>query len=141
MESPVRGQRARRVRRCRPGKRTSRKADTAPWSDQLVYAGRSLRVDAGQPASRQASPRPQTDVTDACWLAELLECGLLAGSFVPPAVIRQLWDVTRYRKRLVQDRTREVQRIDKTLQDTAIKLDWASCWPSDWARRCSSGGW
>jgi transposase len=46
----------------------------------------------------------------------------VAGSFVPPPVIRQLRDVTRYRKRLIQDRTREAQRVDKTLQDAAIKL-------------------
>ncbi len=67
-------------------------------------------------------PGRKTDVKDAVWLAELLECGLLAGSFVPPPVIRQLRDLTRYRKRLIQDRTREAQRIDKVLEDAAIKL-------------------
>ncbi|HSK96736.1 MAG TPA: IS110 family transposase, partial [Euzebyales bacterium] len=51
-------------------------------------------------------PGRKTDVKDAVWLAELLECGLLAGSFVPPPVIRELRDLTRYRKRLIQDRTR-----------------------------------
>src|SRR4051794_2879861 len=45
----------------------------------------------------------KTDVLDAEWLAELLEHGLLRGSFVPPPVIRQLRDLTRYRKRLIQD--------------------------------------
>jgi transposase len=60
-------------------------------------------------------PGRKTDVTDACWLAELLECGLLAGSFVPPPVIGELRDVTRYRKRLVQMRTREAARVDKVL--------------------------
>ena len=67
-------------------------------------------------------PGRKTDVKDAVWLAELLECGLLAGSFVPPPVIRELRDLTRYRKRLIQDRTREAQRVDKVLQDAAIKL-------------------
>jgi transposase len=67
-------------------------------------------------------PGRKTDVKDACWLAELCECGLLSGSFVPPPVIRELRDVTRYRKRLIQDRTRETQRVDKVLQDAAIKL-------------------
>ncbi len=67
-------------------------------------------------------PGRKTDVKDAVWLAELLECGLLAGSFVPPPVIRQLRDLTRYRKRLIQDRTREAERIDKVLEDAAIKL-------------------
>jgi transposase len=67
-------------------------------------------------------PGRKTDVKDAVWLAELLECGLLASSFVPPPVIRELRDLTRYRKRLIQDRTREAQRVDKVLQDAAIKL-------------------
>jgi len=70
----------------------------------------------------KAVPGRKTDVKDAVWLAELLECGLLAGSFVPPPVIRELRDLTRYRKRLIQDRTREAQRVDKVLQDAAIKL-------------------
>jgi transposase len=50
-------------------------------------------------------PGRKTDVADAAWIAQLLEVGLLRGSFVPPPVIRELRDLTRYRKRLVQDRT------------------------------------
>ncbi|WP_271215033.1 IS110 family transposase, partial [Pseudonocardia halophobica] len=68
-------------------------------------------------------PGRKTDVLDAEWLAELLEHGLLRGSFVPPPVIRQLRDLTRYRKRLIQDHTSECQRIQKTLEDAGIKLD------------------
>ncbi len=67
-------------------------------------------------------PGRKTDVADAAWLAQLLEVGLLRGSFVPPPVIRDLRDLTRYRKRLVQDRTRESQRIEKVLEDAGIKL-------------------
>jgi transposase len=67
-------------------------------------------------------PGRKTDVADAVWLAQLLEAGLLRGSFVPPPVIRELRDVSRYRKRLVQDRSRETQRVDKVLQDAAVKL-------------------
>lgn len=67
-------------------------------------------------------PGRKTDVNDACWLAQLLEAGLLRGSFVPPPVIRQLRDLTRYRRRLIQDRARETQRVDKVLEDAAIKL-------------------
>jgi transposase len=74
------------------------------------------------PANVKQVPGRKTDVNDAVWLAELPECGLLAGSFVPPPVIRELRDLTRYRKRLIQDRTREAQRVDKVLQDAAIKL-------------------
>lgn len=67
-------------------------------------------------------PGRKTDVTDSAWLAQLLECGLLRSSFVPPPEIRELRDLTRYRKRLVQDRTREAQRVEKVLEDTGIKL-------------------
>ena len=60
---------------------------------------------------------------DAEWLAELGEHGLLRGSFVPPPAIRQLRDLARYRKRLIQAHTSEYQRIQKTLEDAGIKLD------------------
>jgi transposase len=68
-------------------------------------------------------PGRKSDVLDAEWLAELLEHGLLRGSFVPPAAIRELRDLTRYRKRLIQAHTSECQRIQKTLEDAGIKLD------------------
>src|SRR5215211_6552801 len=68
-------------------------------------------------------PGRKSDVLDAVWLAELLEHGLLRGSFVPPAAIRELRDLTRYRKRLIQAHTSECQRIQKTLEDASIKLD------------------
>jgi transposase len=68
-------------------------------------------------------PGRKSDVLDAEWLAELLEHGLLRSSFVPPPAIRELRDLTRYRKRLVQAHTAEAQRIQKTLEDAGIKLD------------------
>ena len=61
-------------------------------------------------------PGRKTDVSDAAWLAQLLECGLLRGSFVPEPVMARLRDLTRYRKKLVEDRAREVQRIQKLLR-------------------------
>jgi len=61
-------------------------------------------------------------VKDAEWLAELLEHGLLRGSFVPPAAIRELRDLTRYRKRLIQTHTSKAQRIAKTLEDAGVRL-------------------
>ena len=67
-------------------------------------------------------PGRKTDVKDAEWLAELLEHGLLRGSFVPPAAVRELRDLTRYRKRLIQTHTSEAQRIAKTLEDAGIRL-------------------
>ena len=68
-------------------------------------------------------PGRKTDVGDAAWLCELLEHGLLRGSFVPPEAIRELRDLTRYRKRLIQAHSAECQRIQKTLEDAGIKLD------------------
>ena len=62
-------------------------------------------------------PGRKTDVEDAAWLAQLLECGLLRGSFVPPAEIAELRDLTRYRTKLIQERARETQRIQKLLED------------------------
>ena len=67
-------------------------------------------------------PGRKTDVQDCAWLAQLLEHGLLRGSFVPPAPIRELRDLTRYRKSLIQERTREANRVHKLLEDTGIKL-------------------
>ncbi len=75
--------------------------------------------------ARQARilPGRKTDVGDAAWLCELLEHGLLRSSFVPPKEIRELRDLTRYRKRLVQLHSSECQRIQKVLTDASIRLD------------------
>ncbi len=67
-------------------------------------------------------PGRKTDVSDAQWLAQLLEHGLLRSSFVPPLPIRELRDLTRLRSSFVQERTRSSQRLDKLLQDAGIKL-------------------
>lgn len=67
-------------------------------------------------------PGRKTDVRDSAWLAQLLECGLLRGSFVPPVAIRELRDLTRYRGALMQERTRAVNRLHKVLEDADVKL-------------------
>lgn len=67
-------------------------------------------------------PGRKTDVQDCVWIAQLLEHGLLRGSFVPPAPIRELRDLTRYRKTLIQERAREAQRLHKVLEDAGVKL-------------------
>jgi transposase len=67
-------------------------------------------------------PGRKTDMKDAEWIAKLLRCGLVEGSFVPPVEIRELRDLTRYRKKLVQNATSEKNRIHKLLQDANIKL-------------------
>jgi transposase len=67
-------------------------------------------------------PGHKTDVKDAQWIAELLQHGLLKASFIPPAPQRALRDLIRYRIQLIQERTREVNRIQKVLEDANIKL-------------------
>jgi len=67
-------------------------------------------------------PGRKTDVQDSEWLAQLLECGLLKASFVPPPEIRELRDLTRYRGQQARDRTQEVNRLCKVLEDAGVKL-------------------
>jgi transposase len=67
-------------------------------------------------------PGRKTDVKDSEWLAQLLECGLLRASFVPPPAIRELRDITRYQVQQVRDRSQEVNRLCKVLEDAGIKL-------------------
>jgi transposase len=67
-------------------------------------------------------PGRKTDVTDAVWIAQLVEHGLIRPSFVPPPPIRRLRDLTRYRASLVGERSREAQRLDKLLEDAGLKL-------------------
>jgi transposase len=66
--------------------------------------------------------RAKTDRADAIWLAKVAERGMCRPSLVHPAEIRRLRDLTRYRRALVQDRTREQQRIEKLLEDAQIKI-------------------
>jgi transposase len=74
------------------------------------------------PAHFKQVPSRKTDVADCARLAQLLEHGLLRSSFVPPAPIRELRDLTRYRKSLTKERTRAPNRLHKVLQDADVKL-------------------
>jgi transposase len=67
-------------------------------------------------------PGRKTDTKDAEWIATLLQHGLLKASFIPSAPQRELRDLTRYRVRLTEERSREVNRVQKTLEDTNLKL-------------------
>lgn len=67
-------------------------------------------------------PGRKTDVKDSEWLCKLLRNGLVRGSFVPPKDIRELRDMTRYRRKLVQAISAEKNRIQKVLEDSNIKL-------------------
>jgi transposase len=67
-------------------------------------------------------PGRKSDKNDATWIADLLALGLIRSSFVPPAPIQELRDLTRTRKQLVREITRHTQRIQKTLEDANVKL-------------------
>lgn len=68
-------------------------------------------------------PGRKTDVNDATWIADLLACGLVRGSFVPGEDIQQLRTLLRARKQLTREQTSHLQRIQKTLEEANIKLD------------------
>ena len=72
-------------------------------------------------------PGRKTDFSDAEWLVHLLECGLLAGSFIPPAEIKAARDVIRYRTKVAQQRVSEIARLGNVLQDAGIKIDSVAC--------------
>jgi len=68
-------------------------------------------------------PGRKTGLADAEWLAQLLECGLLAGSFIPPAQVKAVRDLVRYRAKIAGQRTGEIARLGDVLQDAGIKID------------------
>src|SRR4051812_7095181 len=96
---------------------------TMPVYHALIEHGRFEQVLVCNAAHVKNVPGRKTAAVDAAWLAELLECGLLRGSFIPEPKIKALCDVIRYRKKLVGARTSEFQRLGGVLQDAGIKLD------------------
>jgi transposase len=91
------------------------------WFYVLEAAGLKVQL-VNSSHARQLAGRPKTGQLDAQWLARLTEMGLLRPSFVPPAEIRALRDLTRTRLQLVHDRTREWQRLEKLLEGALVKL-------------------
>ncbi|MFZ5502531.1 MAG: IS110 family transposase [Pseudomonadota bacterium] len=67
-------------------------------------------------------PGRKSDMSDAQWIGELLQHGLLKASYIPPAPQRDLRDLIRYRTSLIQERTREINRVQKVLEDANVKL-------------------
>jgi transposase len=91
------------------------------WFFVLEACGLAVQlVNAAQ--AKSLPGRPKTDKLDAQWLARLTEMGLLRASFVPPKPVRDLRDYTRARTRLIQERTRCFQRLEKLLEGALVKL-------------------
>lgn len=92
------------------------------WKPIFNLLEGAFEVMLVNPAHIKQVPGRKTDVKDCQWLAELLEHGLLRGSFLPPVEIRDLRDLTRYRRQLVNERSAEVNRVQKLLENANLKL-------------------
>jgi transposase len=92
------------------------------WKPFYYLLESSLPVMLVNAKAARNIPGRKTDVSDASWLAQLAAHGLLRASFVPPEPIRELRDLTRARAIAVQDRTREIHRLEKFLEGSGIKL-------------------
>lgn len=89
----------------------------------ILEEGTPWKLVVGNALHVKNVPGRKTDVKDAEWLASLVQVGLIRPSFVPPPAIRELRDLTRQRKKMVNDRTRMECRVLKVLQAANIKLD------------------
>ena len=92
------------------------------WSVFNLLEEAQLPVILVNPQQRQTLPGQKTDVKDAVWLADLARHDLLQASFIPPADIRALRELTRYRATQVRQRAHEVTRLQKVLESANIKL-------------------
>lgn len=92
------------------------------WKPFYYLLDDGLDVVLVNAAAVRNLPGRKTDVSDAAWLADLGAHGLVKASFVPPAPIRALRDLTRARTVITRERTRETQRLEKLLEDAGIKL-------------------
>lgn len=92
------------------------------WKPIFNILEQDFEVILANAAHVKNVPGLKTDKKDARWLARLLRYGLISASFIPPKNIRELRDLTRTRRKTVEDMTREKNRIHKILQDANIKL-------------------
>ena len=93
------------------------------YSALREVGGPGLVIEVCNAAHVKAVPGRKTDVKDSQWLAQLMEVGLLRGSFLPPEQVRAMRDFTRYQTKLTEERSREKQRLLKVLEAAGIKLD------------------
>jgi transposase len=93
------------------------------WPVYHALAGAGIQVCVCNAAHMRNVPGRKRDIADCQWIAELHEHGLLRPSFIPAAEVAALRARTRYRKRLIEQRTAEGQRLAKVLEDAGIKID------------------
>ena len=92
------------------------------WKPVFNILEKDFEVILANAARIKNVPGLKTDRKDARWIARLLRYGLVPASFIPPRNIRELRDLTRTRKKLIEEMTRQKNRIHKILQDANIKL-------------------
>lgn len=92
------------------------------WRPFFYVLSEKLAVMLVRASEVKGLPGRKSDVSDAEWLADLGAHGLVRASFVPPEPLRRLRDLTRSRVELFAERTRELQRLEKELEDACIKL-------------------
>lgn len=92
------------------------------WKPVYNVLEASCKITLANAAHIKNLPGRKTDIKDAQWIAELHRCGLISGSFIAPPEIRELRDLTRYRKKLKGYETSERNRILKVLEDANIKI-------------------
>src|SRR5438270_5827079 len=92
------------------------------WKPVYAILEGALEIVVANAQHVKKVPGRKTDVKDAEWIADLLCHGLLRSSFVPPKPIRELRDLTRYRRKLVESQTAECNRLLKLLETANIKL-------------------
>lgn len=92
------------------------------WMAPYKALEEHMQIVVGNAQHLSKVPGRKTDVLDSEWIAELLRHGLIPKSFIPPSSIRELRDLTRYRRKLVQSRTGERNRLQKLLETANIKL-------------------
>lgn len=92
------------------------------WKPVFNLLEGEIEVMLVNPAHIKQVPGRKTDMSDAQWIAQLLEHGLLRPSFIPPVEIRDLRDFVRHRSKLIQQRADEVRRVQKLLESANIRL-------------------
>jgi transposase len=93
------------------------------WPVYHALAGAGIEVCVCNAAHMRNVPGRKTDLRDCQWIAELHEHGLLRPSFIPAAEVAALRQRTRYRKKLIESRSSELQRLAKVLEDGGVKID------------------
>jgi len=92
------------------------------WKPVWHILEASFQLVLANPGHVRAIPGRKSDMNDAAWLADLVAHGLIRGSFVPPAPIQELRDLTRTRKQLVRQMAQHCLRLQKTLEDANLKI-------------------